>query len=121
MQWNRYVTFLCGQPGIYALGAAAAKCKGDQQRLDRYLGLFNAVPIYWHKILYRQNFPEIFTVVCLCRYRVFSNTFGHGHSDRSYYDVPLGVSLAVDRADVDKFSVCSFPSMSWNLYMQRLI
>lgn len=43
MCWNRYVTFLCGQPGIYALGAAAAKCRGDQQRLDRYLGLFNEV------------------------------------------------------------------------------
>jgi hypothetical protein len=40
---KQYVTFLCGQPGIYALGAAAAKYKGDQQRLVRYLGLFNAI------------------------------------------------------------------------------
>ncbi|KAG0566223.1 hypothetical protein KC19_7G047200 [Ceratodon purpureus] len=37
---KKYVTFLCGQPGIYALGAAAAKCRGDQRSLDRYLGLF---------------------------------------------------------------------------------
>lgn len=43
MLWNRYVTFLCGQPGIYALGAAAAKCRGDQQHLEHYLGLFNEV------------------------------------------------------------------------------
>ncbi|XP_024401743.1 lanC-like protein GCL1 isoform X2 [Physcomitrium patens] len=40
---KQYVTFLCGQSGIYALGAAAAKCKGDQKRLDWYLSLFNAI------------------------------------------------------------------------------
>eukprot|EP00897_Mesotaenium_endlicherianum_P005332 jgi/Mesen1/4827/ME000243S04003 len=33
-------TFLCGQPGIYAVGAAAAKLKGDERLLKRYLGLF---------------------------------------------------------------------------------
>jgi hypothetical protein len=62
LQWNRYVTFLCGQPGIYALGAAAAKSKGDQQRLDRYLGLFNAVHFYRPKTLNIQELPENLTV-----------------------------------------------------------
>ncbi|KAJ7519043.1 hypothetical protein O6H91_20G020600 [Diphasiastrum complanatum] len=37
---EKYVTFLCGQPGIYALGAAVAKCRGDQQRLQYYLDRF---------------------------------------------------------------------------------
>lgn len=50
---NRYVTFLCGQPGIYALGAAAAKCRGDQRSLDRYLGLFHEVTtVFSHQFEY---------------------------------------------------------------------
>lgn len=40
---HKYVTFLCGQPGIYALGAAAAKSSGDEQSLHRYLQLFHKV------------------------------------------------------------------------------
>lgn len=39
----RNVTFLCGQPGIYALGAVAAKLKNDPLRRDFYLNLFNKV------------------------------------------------------------------------------
>ncbi|KAL3699372.1 hypothetical protein R1sor_017394 [Riccia sorocarpa] len=38
-----YVTFLCGQPGIYALGAVAAKYKGDKTRMNHYLALFDEV------------------------------------------------------------------------------
>ncbi|BFI43145.1 hypothetical protein MPTK2_8g15510 [Marchantia polymorpha subsp. ruderalis] len=38
-----YVTFLCGQPGIYALGAVAAKYKGDETRMNHYLRLFDEV------------------------------------------------------------------------------
>ncbi|ERM95223.1 hypothetical protein AMTR_s00009p00267750 [Amborella trichopoda] len=38
------VTFICGQAGIYALGAVAAKCIGDQSLLDRYLSLFRKIP-----------------------------------------------------------------------------
>lgn len=39
----RNVTFLCGQPGIYALGAVAAKLRNDPLRRDFYLSLFNKV------------------------------------------------------------------------------
>ncbi|CAM6092150.1 unnamed protein product [Calypogeia fissa] len=38
-----YVTFLCGQPGIYALGAAAAQARGDEKRLRHYLSLFDEI------------------------------------------------------------------------------
>ncbi|EFJ32480.1 hypothetical protein SELMODRAFT_86123 [Selaginella moellendorffii] len=40
---KQYVTFICGQPGIYALGMVAAKSRGDQQRVDFYLNLFEEV------------------------------------------------------------------------------
>lgn len=39
----RNVTFLCGQPGIYALGAVVAKLRNDPLRRDFYLSLFNKV------------------------------------------------------------------------------
>ncbi|XP_031484303.1 lanC-like protein GCR2 isoform X2 [Nymphaea colorata] len=39
------VTFICGQAGVYALGAAAAKLKGDQALVDDYLTLFKEDPI----------------------------------------------------------------------------
>ncbi|KAF3796216.1 LanC-like protein [Nymphaea thermarum] len=38
------VTFICGQAGVYALGAAAAKLMGDQALVDDYLTLFKEIP-----------------------------------------------------------------------------
>ncbi|CAN6461792.1 unnamed protein product [Victoria cruziana] len=40
----RDVTFICGQAGVYALGAAAAKLKGDQALVGDYLTLFKEIP-----------------------------------------------------------------------------
>ncbi|KAK9949486.1 hypothetical protein M0R45_005004 [Rubus argutus] len=36
----RYVTFLCGRGGVYALGAVVANLIGDHERRDLYLNLF---------------------------------------------------------------------------------
>jgi hypothetical protein len=44
-QGARNVTFLRGQPGIYALGAAAAKCRHDEKRLNFFLNLFDKVSL----------------------------------------------------------------------------
>uniref|UniRef100_A0A0C9SAM5 TSA: Wollemia nobilis Ref_Wollemi_Transcript_2437_1707 transcribed RNA sequence n=1 Tax=Wollemia nobilis TaxID=56998 RepID=A0A0C9SAM5_9CONI len=41
---REYVTFICGQAGVYALGAAAAKCNENQQSLEHYLSLFKKIP-----------------------------------------------------------------------------
>ncbi|CAN6466867.1 unnamed protein product [Victoria cruziana] len=41
--WNRHVTFLCGRGGVYALGAVAAKYRGDHERLELFLNLFYEV------------------------------------------------------------------------------
>lgn len=40
---REYITFLCGQAGVYALGAAAAKCSGNQEMLEYYLRLFRKI------------------------------------------------------------------------------
>lgn len=45
MVMNRHVTFLCGRGGVYALGAIVASYRGDQSKLDLFLGLFLEVPI----------------------------------------------------------------------------
>ncbi|KAL0721499.1 hypothetical protein Bca4012_036098 [Brassica carinata] len=37
---TRHVTFLCGRGGVYALGAIVANYRGDQSKLDLFLGLF---------------------------------------------------------------------------------
>lgn len=37
---TRHVTFLCGRGGVYALGAIVASYRGDQSKLDLFLGLF---------------------------------------------------------------------------------
>ncbi|GLJ13670.1 hypothetical protein SUGI_0217870 [Cryptomeria japonica] len=41
---REYVTFICGQAGVYALGAVAAKYSGDQQLQEHYLNLFKKIP-----------------------------------------------------------------------------
>ncbi|KAH9559155.1 hypothetical protein CY35_06G044100 [Sphagnum magellanicum] len=43
MTVEQNVTFLRGQPGIYALGAAAAKCRHNEKRLNFFLNLFDKV------------------------------------------------------------------------------
>ncbi|KAI5065846.1 hypothetical protein GOP47_0018470 [Adiantum capillus-veneris] len=40
---KQYFSFICGQAGIYSLGAAAAKLSGDEQRLIFYLGFFSQI------------------------------------------------------------------------------
>lgn len=40
---REYITFICGQAGVYALGAAAAKCGGNQEMLEYYLSLFRKI------------------------------------------------------------------------------
>eukprot|EP00252_Welwitschia_mirabilis_P016049 TRINITY_DN35506_c0_g1_i1.p1 TRINITY_DN35506_c0_g1~~TRINITY_DN35506_c0_g1_i1.p1 ORF type:complete len:444 (+),score=78.98 TRINITY_DN35506_c0_g1_i1:175-1506(+) len=40
---REYVTFICGQAGVYAIGAVAAKCNGDQQLQEDYLSLFKQI------------------------------------------------------------------------------
>lgn len=44
---KRYVTFVCGRAGAYALGAAAAKCAGDKEKMHYYLELFNEIANEW--------------------------------------------------------------------------
>lgn len=39
----RRVTFICGQAGVYAIGAVAAKHAGDERLLGRYLTQFKGV------------------------------------------------------------------------------
>lgn len=40
---KRCTTFLCGQAGIYSVGAVASHLKGDKNELRRYLALFHEV------------------------------------------------------------------------------
>ena len=43
----RRVTFICGQAGVCALGAAVAKHQGDGQLLHQYLRKFEEVCEYF--------------------------------------------------------------------------
>lgn len=40
------VTFICGQAGVYALGAVLAKHSGDEQLCDRYLTKFKHIELF---------------------------------------------------------------------------
>ncbi|KAH9314050.1 hypothetical protein KI387_022677, partial [Taxus chinensis] len=41
---REYITFICGQAGVYALGAVAAKYSGNQHLQEHYLSLFKKIP-----------------------------------------------------------------------------
>lgn len=55
---SRRVTFLCGQAGVYALGAVVAMHSGDKQLLDHYLSRFREIELpndLPHELLYGRS------------------------------------------------------------------